>query len=330
MKYSSPVLVTGASGFVGSHLVEKLAQNKVRVHLLVRKTSKIPFKPGPLMRLCYGDVTDLDSVKAAAKGVKVIYHLAGILRGSSFQKLNEVNAEGTRNVCEAALGVKGLERLVYVSSLSAAGPSRDGKPLKESLPCQPVSLYGETKLKGEEIALAYRKKLPVTVLRPGAVYGPRETDILAYFKMVRDGWVLVPSLKQKVSFVYVEDLVNAILLAGQSAKAIGQIYFVSDGETFTWQELTERIGKTTNRTFKTLAIPMGMVKVVAHLGELAEKISGKASMLNVDKVKEAFYTDWTCDNGKIRSQLGFKPAWDIEKGVGDTAAFYLKEGWIKN
>jgi nucleoside-diphosphate-sugar epimerase len=329
MKFSSPVLVTGASGFVGSHLAEKLAQNGVKVNLLVRKTSKIPFKVGPQIQLCYGDVTDRDSVVKAAQGVKVIYHLAGILRGSSFKKLNEVNAEGTRNVCEAALKVKGLKRLVYVSSLSAAGPSRDGKPLKENLPCQPVSLYGVTKFKGEEIAQAYGKRLPLTILRPGAVYGPRETDIFAYFKMVKDGWVLLPSLKQEVSFVHVQDLVNAILLAGHSPKAVGQVYFVSDGIPYSWQELTREIGKATSRKFRTIPIPMGVVRIVAYAGELAEKISGKASLLNVDKVKEAFYTHWTCDNGKIRAQLGFKPQWNLEKGVRDAASFYQQEGWIK-
>lgn len=330
MKFLSPVLVTGGSGFVGSHLAEKLAQNRVQVNLLVRKTSKIPFNIGPRIKVFYGDVTDRDSVKAAAQGVKAIYHLAGILRGSSLQKLNEVNAEGTRNVCETALGVKTLKRLVYVSSLSAAGPSRDGRPLKENLPCQPVSLYGLTKLKGEEIAITYSRKVPLTILRPGAVYGPRETDILAYFKMVRDGWVFLPSLRQEVSFVYVADLVDAILLAGQSPKAVGQTYYVSDGAAYSWQDLTQKIGRSLNRNFRTISVPMPVVKGIAYLGEIAEKITGKATMLNVDKVKEAFYSHWICDNGKIRSHLGFKPLWHLEQGVRESAASYMSAGWIKN
>jgi nucleoside-diphosphate-sugar epimerase len=329
MEISSPVLVTGASGFVGSHLAEKLAQKGVQVNALVRKTSKIPFQPGPLLRLYYGDVTDRDSIKAAAQGVKIIFHLAGILRGSSLRKLNEVNAEGTLNVCEAALGVEGLKKLVYVSSLSAAGPSRDGKPLTENSACQPVSYYGKTKLKGEEIARSYGNRLPLSILRPGAVYGPRETDIFSYFKMVRDGWVLLPRLRQEVSFVYVEDLVDAILLAGESEKAVGQTYFVSDGKTYSWQKLTEEIGKAMNRSFKSVQVPMGIVRVVAFLGELAEKMGGRATMLNVDKVKEAFYTHWTCGIGKIRTQLGYQPSRNLEQGVRETASFYQQSGWIK-
>ena len=328
MKFHSPVLVTGASGFVGSHLAEKLAQNKVRVHLLVRKTSRIPFEPGPLMRLCYGDVTNLESVKAAAKGVGVIYHLAGILRGSNFQKLNEVNAEGTRNVCETALGIKNLKRLVYVSSLSAAGPSLDGKPIKESDPCQPVSLYGATKRKGEEIAETYLKKFPITNLRPGAVYGPRETDILEYFKMVQKGWVFLPRLRQTISFIHVDDLINAILLAGHSPRAVGQTFFVSDGKAYSWQDFNLRIGKALNRSFKTLLIPMVIVQAVAHLGEIAEKFSGKASMLNKDKVKEAFHSHWVCDINKIRKLLSYQPKKDLGSGVRETALAYQKAGWL--
>src|ERR1019366_4518202 len=117
---------------------------------------------------------------------------------SNYDHLKNVNAEGTRNVCEAAEGVKGLKRLLYVSSLSAAGPARDKPEIDEKDPCRPASHYGETKLMGEEIALSYRDKFPVTVIRPGAVYGPRETDIFAYFKMVRRGLVAIPRLTQKV------------------------------------------------------------------------------------------------------------------------------------
>src|SRR5258708_23315849 len=233
MKLLSPVLITGASGFVGSHLAEALAQKKVKVKLLVRPTSRLPFKVTANMELCYGDVTDLESVKKAATGVKVIYHLAGILRGSDYEHFKSVNADGTRNVWITAEKVKGLRRLVYISSLSAAGPSEAHSSIDESTPCHPVSFYGQTKLMGEEIALSYAKKIPVTVLRPAAVYGPRETDIFAYFKMVRQGVVLVPGDgSQKISFVHVMDLVDAILRAAHSTRAKGRVFFVFDGKSY--------------------------------------------------------------------------------------------------
>lgn len=329
MKLLSPALVTGASGFVGSHLAETLALQKVKVKLLVRPTSKLPFGLMPGMELCFGDVTDFASVKKAAKGVKVVYHLAGILRGSDFSKLNAVNAEGTRNVCRAIEGQRGIKRLVYVSSLSAAGPARNGKPIDESDPCRPACDYGATKLAGEEIALSYRKKFPVTVLRPAAVYGPRETDIFNYFKMVRQGLLFVPTLEQKVSFIHVADLVFSILKAAHSPKAVGKIYFVSDGRALSWQELAAFIGKALKKSYLTFKVPMGIVKMVAVLGEAVEKVTGKASMLNVDKVKEAYFPSWVCSNQRIRRELGFRPRFEIRRGIENAVDFYHRAGWLK-
>src|SRR5579859_6391058 len=330
MKFLSPALVTGSSGFVGSHLAETLAQRKVKTRLLVRKTSKLPFAPNSFMELYYGDVTDFESVRKAAKGVQVIYHLAGILRGSDFWNFKNVNAEGTRNVCRAAEEQKGLKRLVYVSSLSAAGPSEKGSAIDETAPCRPVSFYGQTKLMGEEIALSYRKKFPVTALRPAAVYGPRETDIFAYFKMVRQGLVLIPGDgSQKISFVHVADLVDSILKAAHSPKAKDQVYFVSDGKNYRWEEIAAFIGKSLKKTYFTFKVPMGIVKIAALFGDLAGRMTGKPTMVNRDKIKEALVPGWACSNAKIRRELGFKPLFDIQKGIENAVRFYLSKGWLK-
>jgi nucleoside-diphosphate-sugar epimerase len=333
MKHHSPVLVTGASGFVGGHLAQFLASQKVKVKLLVRPTSKLAFKPTANMELCYGDVTDLDSVRKAAKGVKVIYHLAGILRGSDFSAYEKVNAEGTRNVCKAALEQKGLKRLVYVSSLSAAGPSTAQGPIDESAPARPVSFYGQTKRMGEEIVLSYQSKFPVAILRPGAVYGPRETDIFEYFKMVESGFVVIGgSDSQQISFVYVDDLVNAIVLAADSAKAVGKTYFVSDGKSYNWGHITQIIGKKLGKSYATIKLPLGLVKVVASAGDAIAKVTGKSILppiVSRDKLKEAEVPGWACKNDKLRKELGFKPKYDITKGIQKTVEAYVAAGWLK-
>jgi dihydroflavonol-4-reductase len=330
MKFLSPVLITGASGFVGSHLAEVLSRQKVRVKLLVRSTSRIPFKPTARMELWYGDVTDLESVRKAMKGVKVVYHLAGILRGSNREQFENVNVQGTENVCRAMAEVKSAKRLVCVSSLSAAGPSQLGSPITEKYPCKPVSIYGETKLKGERIAISYKNKFQVSVIRPAAVYGPRETDIFAYFKMVRQGLVLIPGDGiQEISFVHVSDVVDSILLAGQSPKAVGQIYFVSDGKSYRWEDFARVVGQVLKRSFITIRVPMGIVRMVAELGELGAKITGKPTMVNRDKIKEGMVPAWVCSNGKIRKELGFSPRYDLEKGIRDSVKFYLSANWLK-
>lgn len=333
MKFSSPVLVTGASGFVGSHLAEALARRKVYVKLLVRTTSRLPFKPTPSMELCFGDVTDLESLRKAIRGVEVVYHLAGLLRGADFSAYQKVNAEGTRNVCRAAEGVKGLKRLVYVSSLSAAGPSPLGGEVDETTPCHPVSFYGQTKRMGEEIALSYRGKFDITILRPAAVYGPRETDIFEYFKMVQQGLVVNGGDgRQRVSFIYVDDLVESILLAAHSAKARSQIYFVSDGKNLDWNELAGQIGRELKKTYKTFNVPLGIVRIVASLGDLAARWTGKSFLppiVSGDKLKEGKAPGWVCSNRKIQLDLGFKPKINLQVGIHKAVEFYRSAGWLK-
>lgn len=332
MKFLSPALVTGASGFVGGHLVEALARQNVKVKLLVRSTSKLPFKPTTNMEICYGDVTDLESLRKAMKGVKVVYHLAGILRGSNFSSYRSVNAEGTRKVCQAAAENK-VKRLVYVSSLSAAGPSTEKGPIDETTVPKPVSFYGQTKLMGEEIALSYKKHYPVTVLRPGAVYGPRETDIFEYFKMVAGGLVVIGGADtQKISFVYVDDLVDAILLAAHSKKAEGKSYFVSDGQSYHWGDITAYIGKALNKSYVTLKLPLGLVKMVASAGDFIANLTGKSILppiVSSDKMKEAQVPGWACKNTKLRQELGFKPKVGIEAGIQKTVEAYRTAGWIR-
>jgi nucleoside-diphosphate-sugar epimerase len=333
MRYFSPVLITGASGFVGSHLAETLAREKVKVKLLVRKTSRLPFVPTPEMDLCYGDVTDLESVRAAMKGVEVVYHLAGILRGADFSIYQKVNAEGTRNVCQAASEEKNVKRVVYISSLSAAGPSPLGGEIDETMPCKPVSFYGQTKRMGEEIVLTYQGKFEVSILRPGAVYGPRETDIFEYFKMVRQGLVVNGGDgNQRVSFIYVDDLVQAILLAGQASPAKGQIFFVSDGKSLSWNELSKIIGQVLKKSYKTFNVPLGIVRIVAFLGDGLARLTGKSFLppiVSGDKMKEAAAPGWVCSNRKICQELGFNPQFEIQRGIENTIQFYRSAGWLK-
>jgi nucleoside-diphosphate-sugar epimerase len=335
MKFLSPALITGASGFVGSHLAEALARQKVKVKLLVRPTSRLPFKPTSSMELCYGDVTDLQSLQEAVKGVKVVYHLAGLLRGADFSAYQKVNAEGTRNVCLAVEKEKGVKRLVYVSSLSAAGPSPKGQELDETMPSHPISFYGRTKRMGEKIALSCRGKFEVTILRPGAVYGPRETDIFEYFKMVGKGLVVNNGDgTQKVSFIYVDDLIDAILRAAHSPKAKGQIYFVSDGKSLDWNELSALIGKELKKPYKTFNVPLGIVRIVATLlGDWPKRLFGKSLLppiVSSDKIKEGEAPGWVCDNRKIQKELGFKPQFDIRRGIKKAVEFYQKAGWLKS
>jgi dihydroflavonol-4-reductase len=324
-----PILVTGASGFVGGHLAEALDHQKKKIKLLVRSSSQLAFKPTSNMKLCEGDVTDKASLKKAMDGVETVYHLAGLLRGANYAHYEKVNIEGTRNVCEAFVRQKTRKRIVYVSSLSAAGPSEKEEPLSEEMAPRPVSFYGQTKLGGEEVVRSYQKKIKTVILRPGAVYGPREKDILEYFKMVKRGLVLIPGDGSlKVSFVYVDDLVQAILLAGRSVKAPGNTFFVSDGKSYTWEDYSWGIAKAFHKSFRVFHVPMPLVRGAAYLADLKAQLTGRASIVSTDKIKEAPGPGWVCSNAKIVRKLGFKPRYDINQGIRKSVDFYLKAGWL--
>ncbi len=285
------------------------------------------------MELCYGDVTNPASLHEAMKGVDTVYHLAGLLRGANLSAYEKVNSEGTKNICQAAAESGTVRRVVYVSSLSAAGPSPLGGEIDETAPCRPLSFYGSTKRQGEEIALGSQDKFEVVILRPAAVYGPRETDIFEYFKMVQSGWVVNGGDgNQRVSFIYVDDLVEATLLAGADPRAKGQIYFVCDGQSRSWNEFSVLVGQSLKKSFKTFNVPLGLVKMLAGLGDQWARWFGKSFLppiVSRDKLKEGEAPGWVCSNRKIRSELGFEPKTQMEEGITKSVEFYRTAGWLK-
>lgn len=329
VKIKAPVLVTGATGFVGGHLSEALARQGVRTRLLVRSAKRLTFTPGKFHEVVCGDVTDAPTLEKALKGVKTVFHLAGVLRGFDLEDFRRVNAEGTRNVALFARRSGTVRRFVYVSSLSAAGPSVLGHPKKETDRCAPVSFYGETKWEGEQaVRRILGKTVPWTILRPGGVYGPREKDILQYFQMARIGLAFLPGNgRQSVSYVQVEDLVDAILRSAVSSRAVGKTYFVAESDA-DWLQLLDLIGKAVGRHPLSLKIPLPLVKLSALVSEAVGRFRGKAAILNCDKVKEASQAAWTCDSSKIRLELGWRPRWTLKEGLKQAAESYRLAGWI--
>jgi len=329
VEIQAPVLVTGATGFVGGHLSEALARKGVRTRLLVRSVKRLPFIPGRLHEVVFGDVTDPVAVQSALQGVKTVFHLAGALRGFEREDYRRVNFEGTQNLVKSARKTRTVKRFVYVSSLSAAGPSALGHPRVETDEVSPVSFYGETKGEGEQaVRKVLGKAVPWTILRPGGVYGPREKDILQYFQMAKKGLAFLPGDGcQKVSYVHVSDLVDAILRSAGSPRSIGQTYFVAESDA-DWLELLDLIGKAVGRKPLSLKIPLPLVKLSAMVSETIGRLRGQTAILNLDKVKEAEQVAWTCDSTKIRRELGWRPRWTLQEGLKQAADSYREAGWI--
>jgi len=317
---------------VGSHLVDALVERGETVTCLVRKTSDLRWLEGAPVRLAFGDVTDIASLRAAVEGQEVVFHLAAMLRGNDRASFYRVNGEGTRNLAVAcARSSPRRVRLVYLSSLAASGPSPMGRPRREEDPPEPVTDYGRSKLAGETALREMSEEVPFTILRPPAVYGPRETDIFLYFRWIERGLALFPGDgRQAFDFIYVRDLVEALLCAAESPDAVGETFFVNDGSHHTWRSAATVIAQTMGCHPVRVPVPLWLLEPGVSLLEAVARRRGKASILSRQKIAELRCSGWICDAAKAQRVLGFQPKYPLKRGVEETIRWYRKEGWLRS
>ncbi|MGZ6091883.1 MAG: NAD-dependent epimerase/dehydratase family protein, partial [Polyangiales bacterium] len=230
------VLITGGSGFLGSHVAEQLGKKGHSVRALVRKSSNTKFLSTlPHVELAYGTVEDKDSIAKAAEGVDAMVHSAGLVKALTPADFVATNVDGTRNLLEVALDRRAsIKRFVFVSSLAAHGPSSDGLPIAHDRVPAPVTEYGRSKLAAEKLVTAAKNELRVTTIRPPSIYGPRDTEMLAFFEAMAMG--VLPVMgggKQKLSIVHAEDCARACIAAIEVEHESGRAYYVEDGGAYT-------------------------------------------------------------------------------------------------
>jgi len=325
-------LLTGGSGFLGSHIAEQLSRAGRKVRALVRKSSDTAFlRSLPNVELAEGAVDDLDSLVRAAQGVESIVHAAGLVKARNEREFMDTNAGGTKNALEAARRANGkLRRFVLVSSQAAGGPSADGEPVHEASPPRPVTHYGRSKVLAEEAARAAKDEVPITVIRPPTVYGPRDREVLAFFKAVKAGVLpVMGSTSKRISVIYGGDAAAACIRALDADVPSGSTYFVEDGRTRTFSDLVlgieAALGK---RAWLRFPLPRGVIEVAAMGSELYGRVSNKAVMLTRDKCNELFAPHWVCDATPARRDLGWEPSVSFEEGARITADWYSAAGWL--
>lgn len=325
-------LLTGGSGFLGSHIAEQLSRAGRKVRALVRKSSDTAFlRSLPNVELVEGAVDDLDSLVRAAAGVESIIHAAGLVKARSEREFVDTNTGGTKNALEAARRANGkLRRFVLVSSQAAGGPSADGEPVREASPPRPVTHYGRSKVLAEEAARAAKDDVPITVIRPPTVYGPRDREVLAFFKAVKAGVLpVMGSTSKRISVIYGGDAASACIRALDADVPSGSTYFVEDGRTRTFSDLVlgieAALGK---RAWLRFPLPRGVIEVAAMGSELYGRVSNKAVMLTRDKCNELFAPHWVCDATPARRDLGWEPSVSFEEGARITADWYNAAGWL--
>ncbi|MFQ5698961.1 MAG: NAD-dependent epimerase/dehydratase family protein [Myxococcota bacterium] len=332
------VLVTGATGFIGRHLVREVArEGSVELLALVRSSSRVDALRRSGVTLVTGDVLDRGSLEAAVRGVDVVFHLAGLVRALRAHELDRVNRDGVRHLVEACASRQSPPALVLVSSLAAAGPSED-RPRVESDPPRPVSSYGWSKLAGENAAAGLAREVPITVVRPPIVFGASDRATGTLFRLVARGWHLAPGPDdRRYSLVHAEDLARMLMRAAERGERLADAcedpgrgrYFAAFDAAPTGRELGLLLARALGRErVRTLRPPDLMTWGTAALADAAAWITRRPGVLSWDKAREMTAGSWTCSSRKAERDLRFEPAAPLEERLRETAAWYRSEGWL--
>jgi len=323
------ILVTGATGFIGSHLAERLISGGHRVRCLVRKTANTRWLEGANVELTYGGLSDKDSLGVAVQGMDYIYHSAGLTAARSPEEFFRGNYEGTKNLLEAAVGAGTVKRFVHLSSQAAVGPSRSATPIDETAPAHPITAYGESKWAAEEEVQKFASRFPITIVRPPAVYGPRDTGIYTFFQTVKAGILPLIGFQEKlVSLVHVRDLVNGIVLAGEAEVAAGQTYFIASEKYYSWREVGDAAKRVMQKRAVTVHVPHSIVYTVAWISEFFGRFQAKPPIFNYEKGRDITQRYWICDIAKATRELGYRQTVDIETGFRETVDWYKRMKWL--
>ena len=320
-------LVTGATGFVGGHVVAALLARGMEVTALVRSPARAAGLERLGVRLVTGDLHDEDALRRACEGQAVVQHVAGVIAARDEAAYLRANRDGTSNLLRAA-ETAGCSRFVLMSSGAAAGPSRPGHPRTADEVPHPVTAYGRSKLAGEEVVR--RGTVPWVILRPPTVYGPNDRDnLIKVFRLVRYGVAPVfGDGSQELSAVYAPDLAEAAVLAGGEPAVAGSTYFVNHPEVITSGNLVRLIGKTMHRQVRVIGLPAGLVRPILHFTGGVARLAGKTTILNADKANEFLQAAWTADPSPFMRDAGWLPVFDLAAGLAETWHWYRDAGWL--
>lgn len=333
-------LVTGASGFIGYHLGRVLSQHGHEVCGLVRATSATGLWDDLGLPTRKGDVNDQASLKAAFRGIEVVFNLAGVTKSLRNSDYHRVNAEGAENVARACLDC-GVSALIQVSSLAAAGPSLQGQMRQETDSPQPVSIYGYSKLASEQSLRSFADRLAISVMRPPIVLGEGDSVSLQLYRCIKMLHLhAIPGYRQRrYSIIHADDLAKALLTVSQKGERLPSpkdthnfhqgIYFTAVDWQPTYWELGSLIARSMGTWFVPFFVPPTAVTAVGSVGDLIGQVLGRPMFFCRDKGREAAADgEWICDASKAKKQLDLKPELPLEERLRQAAVWYQKRGWL--
>jgi nucleoside-diphosphate-sugar epimerase len=331
MENAPIAVVTGASGFVGSHLVDNLLAHNFRVRCILRSTSSRRWLEGKDVEIFDCGLFDRDGLSKAFKDAQYIFHVAGVVKAKKPEGYYRGNVEATEHILEAALMQKeSIKKIVIVGSQTAAGPSKPGEPKTEDMTPEPITTYGRSKLEQEQLAAKYMDRLPITICRAPAVYGERDTEIMIFFQTYKKGLMTKIGFNHKeLNLIHAADLVEGLRLAALSDNAKGEIYFITSKEFYTWDRIGNICADVLGKKAFSVRLPHAIVYSVAGIAQFFSMFSKKAATLNIEKARDITRQYWTCSHLKAKDQIGFEQQISIEEGIKRTFNWYFEKGWIK-
>ena len=329
------ILITGASGFIGSFIVEEALRQGFETWAVVRKSSSRSFLQDERIHFIELNLSSEEQLKEQLKEHQFDYvvHAAGVTKCLHKEDFFRINTEGTKNLVRALIALQmPLKRFVYISSLSIMGAIREEQPyqeIRESDKAQPNTAYGKSKIEAEEW-LDTVKGLPYVILRPTGVYGPRERDYFMMAKSIQAHTDFAVGFKQQdITFVYVTDVVQAVFLALEKGQT-GRRYFLSDGEVYQSSTFSDLIRKELgNPWWIRITAPIWLLRVITFCGEYIGYMTGKVTALNNDKYYIMRQRNWRCDIEPARQELGYEPKVKLAEGVHRSIQWYKENGWLK-
>jgi nucleoside-diphosphate-sugar epimerase len=322
------VLVTGANGFVGSHLVDGLLRAKEEVRVLVRASSNLRFLDTTRVQVHHGELARGEIPREALSGVDRVFHVAAILKGAQWETFRRVNVDATLTLYRRFSDVAPAEgRFIFVSSLATMGPAKAGTVYREEDDPHPHTLYGRSKLEAE-VALAALSGPALTVIRPPAVYGPRDTATLPLFTLAERGFAFcVGSAERLLSLIHVQDLVDGLLAASEHRRGVGT-FFLTDGQPHSWRKIGEALANASSRKVRVLTLPDWLVLTAGTVNDAAHGLFGRRAMFGKEKARDFCAPSFSCSSQAASDSFGYRPRLPLVEGMETTMDWYRREGWL--
>lgn len=322
-------VVTGASGFIGRNLVGRLRDEGHEVRCLTRAPGRSMSNEIRTTQVDFGDPASLAACDALV-GADIVFHLAGATRARSAGAFAAANVVPTHNLLAALVARRQTARFVYVSSQAAAGPavSRE-QPTTEAIAPNPVEEYGRSKLQAERVVEGFSGQIPWTIVRPCSVLGPHDRDFLRLFQHAGRGVLVYPGVRDHwLSLLHVSDVVSGLIAAGQRQNAAGRLYFLGSKAPVQWRELGAEIERAVGRRVRHINVPAALVRVGAHIGDLAGGLMLETPLLNSNKVALSRQPFWVCSSAQAEAELDWRQSRSLPDAVRDTYLWYQQSGWL--